>query len=181
MFRAIAIAAVFVLALPALAAAQGHEEEHRGGPPHPGPAGPPHAKPAFVPHGPVPGPHPGPGPMGPHPGPMAMPHPIPMGPHPGPMGPGGPHPQFGYHGHYFAPVHISPFSYPPGWGYRRWAVGAFLPPIFLAPAYYYTDWAALGLDPPPPGTQWVRYGPDLLLVDVSTGNVIEVVPDVFYE
>ena len=102
------------------------------------------------------------------------------GPHPGPMGPGG-HPQFGYHGHFFAPVHLSPFVYPPGYAYRRWAVGAVLPPLFLAPAYYYTDWATLGLDPPPPGAQWVRYGPDLLLVDVATGNVIESVPDVFYQ
>jgi hypothetical protein len=177
MFRALAIAAVFALALPNLAAAQGHEEDHRGGPPHPaagrphpGPGpGAPHARPVVVPHGPVPGPHVGPVP---HPGPMA-------GPHPGPMG--GPHPQFGYHGHNFNPVHIAPYRYPPGWAYRRWTVGAVLPPIFLTPDYYYADWATLGLDPPPPGTQWVRYGPDLLLVDVSTGNVIEVVPDVFYD
>jgi Ni/Co efflux regulator RcnB len=94
---------------------------------------------------------------------------------------GGPHPQFGYHGHNFNPVHVAPYRYPPGWAYRRWAVGAVLPPLFLTPDYYYTDWATLGLDPPPPGTQWVRYGPDLLLVDVSTGNVLEVVPDVFYD
>jgi hypothetical protein len=126
--------------------------------------------------------------VGPHPGPMAGPHPGPMGPHPGAMGPhpafggpGGPHGQFGYHGHFFNPVRISPFIYPPGWGYRTWAVGAVLPPIFLAQQYYYSDWATLGLDPPPPGAQWVRYGPDLLLVDVSTGNVIETVPGVFYD
>ena len=103
-----------------------------------------------------------------------------MGPHPGPMGPMG-HAQFGYHGHFFNPVHGPAFIYPPGFGYRSWAVGGILPPIFLAPQYYYSDWAALGLDPPPPGTQWVRYGPDLLLVDVGTGNVIQVVPGVFYE
>jgi hypothetical protein len=105
-----------------------------------------------------------------------------MGPGPrlGPMGPGG-HQQFGYHGHFFNPIRLSPFIYPPGWAYRPWAVGAVLPPIFLAPQYYYPDWATLGLDPPPPGAQWVRYGPDLLLVDVATGSVIEVVPGVFYE
>jgi Nickel/cobalt transporter regulator len=95
----------------------------------------------------------------------------------GPMG----HPQFGYHGHFFNPVHISPFIYPPGYGYRSWAVGAVLPPLFLAPQYYYSDWATLGLDPPPPGAQWVRYGPDLLMVDIATGNVIESVPGAFYE
>ncbi len=61
------------------------------------------------------------------------------------------------------------------WG----ATGAILPPLFLAPAYYYADWASLGLDPPPPGFQWVRYGPDLLLVNVTTGQVVETIYDAF--
>jgi Ni/Co efflux regulator RcnB len=51
--------------------------------------------------------------------------------------------------------------------------------VFLAPAYYYADWATLGLDPPMPGFQWVRYGPDLLLVNVTTGEVVETIPDAF--
>jgi Ni/Co efflux regulator RcnB len=76
-------------------------------------------------------------------------------------------------------VHLAPFVYPNGWAYRRWAVGAILPPLFLAPAYYYTDWATLGLDPPQPGFQWVRYGPDLLLVNVTTGAVVDTVYGVF--
>jgi Ni/Co efflux regulator RcnB len=42
------------------------------------------------------------------------------------------------------------------------------------------DWADLGLPPPPPGDQWVRYGPDLLLVDVSTGQIVDVIYDAFY-
>ena len=180
MLRAITVAATLALALPTLAMAQ-QPPQHgrpaaRPGPPAGRPPGPPAR--SFAPHGPVPGPHPGPM-VGPHPGPMVGPHPGPMvGPHPGM---GGPHPQFGYHGHFFNPVHVSPFIYPPGWAYRSWAVGAVLPPIFLAPQYYYSDWATLGLDPPPPGAQWVRYGPDLLLVDIATGNVIEVVPGVFDE
>jgi Ni/Co efflux regulator RcnB len=78
-------------------------------------------------------------------------------------------------------VHARPFFYPPGYGYRRWEVGAALPPVFLMQDYWYADWDALGLDPPPPGYQWVRYGPDLLLVDVTTGQVAEVEYDVFYE
>ena len=62
---------------------------------------------------------------------------------------------------------------------QRWAVGGRLPPIFYGRDYYYADWAALGLDPPPPGTQWVRYGPDLLLVELDTGQVVDVAYDVF--
>jgi Nickel/cobalt transporter regulator len=109
------------------------------------------------------------------------------GPHPGgPRGPGafrgpGPAPgRFLYHGRPFNRVHIAPFVYPPGWAYRRWAIGAVLPPLFLAPAYYYSNWAALGLPPPQPGFQWVRYGPDVLLVNVTTGQVVDTVYGAFY-
>ncbi len=99
----------------------------------------------------------------------------PMGPPPGAAA------RFSYHGHDFERVHVHPFIYPPGFAYRRWEVGAALPPAFLVRDYWYADWAALGLDPPPPGYQWVRYGPDLLLVNVVTGQVAEVTYDVFYE
>jgi Ni/Co efflux regulator RcnB len=80
----------------------------------------------------------------------------------------------------FRPVHVAPFIYPRGWGYRRWVIGAVLPPIFLVSDYYYGDWGALGLPPPQPGYQWVRYGSDLLLVNLSTGQVVDVAYDVFY-
>jgi Nickel/cobalt transporter regulator len=109
------------------------------------------------------------------------------GPHGPPgRGPGGPHPggppgrQFSYHGRMFNPVRGPAFVYPHGWAYRRWAVGAVLPPLFLVPAYYYAEYAALGLAAPQPGFQWVRYGPDLLLVNVSTGAVVETVYGAFY-
>ena len=108
------------------------------------------------------------GPPPPH-GPM-------VGPHPG----GTPGRQFSYHGHMFNPVHGAPFVYPHGWAYRRWAVGMALPPLFLVPAYFYAEYAALGLAAPQPGFQWVRYGPDLLLVNVTTGQVVEVVYGEFY-
>jgi hypothetical protein len=180
----LAIAAVLAVAVPSLALAQEHKDEH-GGPPKGG--GPPH--PAFKPpppHGPVGG-----GP--PHPAlkPAFIPHPGPPGPvggpphpefaHPGPGGPPPGGPRFTFHGRDFNRVHIRPFIYPPGWAYRQWAVGAVLPPIFLTPDYYYPEWAQLGLEPPPPGDQWVRYGPDLLLIDTTTGQVVDVAYGVFYD
>jgi Ni/Co efflux regulator RcnB len=85
-----------------------------------------------------------------------------------------------YHGRPFNRVHLAPFIYPRGWAYRRWVIGAVLPPLFLGPAYYYDGWAALGLPPPQPGFQWVRYGPDLLLVNVATGQVVDTVYGAFY-
>jgi hypothetical protein len=97
------------------------------------------------------------------------------GPHPG-----GPPGRFLFHGRPFTRVHLAPFVYPPGWAYRRWVIGAVLPPLFLAPAYYYSNWAAVGLPPPQPGFQWVRYGPDLLLVNVTTGQVADTVYGAVY-
>ena len=159
---ALAIAAIFAMGLHSFASAQ--EEHHEGPgqhpPPHPG-GGP---APKFVPpHGPMVGPHPGPVVV--HPGGPAV---VVTGP------------RFNYRGHDIERIHIAPFVYPPGWAYRQWAVGAMLPPLFLVRDYWYADWATLGLAPPQPGFQWVRYGPDLLLVNVTTGQVVDVAYGVFY-
>ena len=72
------------------------------------------------------------------------------------------------------------FLYPPGYGYRLWITGAILPGIFLSGSYFFGDYASLGLAPPPPGYRWVRYGPDLLLVNVLSGRIADVVEGVFY-
>jgi Nickel/cobalt transporter regulator len=202
MLRVLTIAAILMLALTFAAVAQGNNEEHRqGSKPGGGPSG---AKPFIQQQGPTPGAMIGPHPGGPPPGAMRGPYPggppsgamrgtypggppsgamigpRPGGPHSGAMA--GPHPegQFTYRGRAINQVHVAPFTYPQGWGYRRWAVGAALPPIFLVPDFIYTDWPSLGIEPPPPGCEWVRYGPDLLLVDMSTGQIIDVTYDVFY-
>lgn len=154
MRRMLTIAAMLVLALPNLAAA----EEH-----HP-PGKPGGAKPA--PHGPMGALHPG----GPH-GLPGGPHGPPPGPHGGPLT---------FRGHEIHRAHLAPFVYPPGYRYQRWAGGMVLPPLFLVPAYFYADWAALGLVAPEAGFQWVRYGPDVLLVNVTTGQVVDAVYGVFY-
>jgi hypothetical protein len=178
MRRVLAIAAMAMTVLmPGLATAQGlggGGQPQHGGPPH----GAPHGPPPGAPHGPPPGAQFHPHPVGPVGGPVHV------GPVGGPVHVGGPPGvggQFTYRGHPFNRVHLSPFAYPPGYAYRRWAVGGVLPPLFLVPAYYYADWATLGLPPPPPGAQWVRYGPDLLLVDINSGQVLDVVNDAFYE
>ena len=72
------------------------------------------------------------------------------------------------------------FRYPPGFRYQLWATGAILPPIFLTAPYFYDQYTPLGLGPPPPGYRWIRYGPDLLLVNLVTGRVADVVDGVFY-
>jgi Nickel/cobalt transporter regulator len=155
MLRPLAIAVIFALAAPTIAAAQEHRDERRPPPGRPAPA----VRPAPGPR-PVVVPHPGPGP-------------VVRGPVRGP---------YLFRGHPYAwhPVPFPrPWVYPPGYAYRLWAVGAVLPALFLAPTYYYTDWGLMGLPPPDPGFQYVQYGPDLLLVNVSTGEVVEVFPGAF--
>jgi Nickel/cobalt transporter regulator len=161
MLRRIATAAMLVLAVPTLVMAQGHEEYHPGGKPPPR------------------GPHPGgpPGHIGGPPGHIGGP-PGHIGGPPGHIG--GPPGHFVFRGRPWHPVHIAPFIYPHGWAYRQWVIGATLPVLFLAPAYYYAGWAELGLPPPDPGFQWVRYGPDLLLVNVATGEVVDTAYGAFY-
>jgi Ni/Co efflux regulator RcnB len=85
-----------------------------------------------------------------------------------------------YQGRSFSSFRAAPFSYPGGWGYRRWAAGQFLPGLFLTQGYFIYNWNAYGLGPPPPGLQWVRYGPDALLVNVYTGQVVDTVYGVFW-
>jgi len=157
--RKLVVVASIVLALPTLAVAQGNQ--HRP----PGKAAPVVGRPQV--------------------GRAVVGRPLVVPGHPGPVVGGprlgvGPARQFAFHGHMFNPVHLAPFVYPAGWAYRRWAVGAVLPALFLTSAYFYADWATLGLTAPPPGFEWVRYGPDLLLVNVTTGQVVDVAYGVFY-
>ncbi len=92
-----------------------------------------------------------------------------------------PRPREFYHrGRWFGRIHGPAYSYPHGWRYRRWAIGVRLPPLLFAPAYYYVGWGALGLEAPLPGYMLVRFGPDLLLVNLHTGEVEDVVYGVFF-
>ncbi len=153
MRRILALAAMFALAAPTMATAKDHDKGHpapKHGPVFHGPVG----FPVHVGHGPVHGPV----------------HVV-------------VHPPWMFHGHTYAwhPVPYGhPWVYPAGYSYQLWTLGAILPPIFWStPTYYYTGWADMGLPPPDPGFQYVQYGPDLLLVNVSTGAVVQVLPGAF--
>jgi hypothetical protein len=141
------------------------------------PVGPPSHGPGR-PGGPPPRPSPSkPGGRPPAPRP---PHgrPPPNGHHRPPPGPRpGNRPIYGWNGHR---VRLGAFRYPPGYAYRRWSVGQSLPQLLFGSAYYFTDYAALGLDPPPYGYQWVRYGPDVVLVNIRTGEILDVIHNAFY-
>ncbi|HEY5409083.1 MAG TPA: RcnB family protein, partial [Caulobacteraceae bacterium] len=67
------------------------------------------------------------------------------------------------------------YRWPQGSAYRRFSYGQILPRIFFGQNYWLYDYSNYGLPYPPPGAAWVRYGPDALMIDRSTGEIIEVV------
>jgi Ni/Co efflux regulator RcnB len=196
MKRLLLLAAAAALLLPGLSLAQPGRPDQGGRPDRPGGnAGPganrpdrPVTLPAKPPEGnrpnpggnrPGPGDRPGrpdrPNPGGPGTRPPPRPTPPSVRPPPRPS-----RPQFSWRGRYFNPIQGPSFRYPHGYSYRRWSIGAFLPSLLLGSSYYYDDWRGLGIDAPPPGRRWVRYGPDLLLVNLRTRRVEDVIINVFY-
>jgi Ni/Co efflux regulator RcnB len=190
MKRLLVIAAAMSLMLPALAMAQNPPPKHGehgkpGGGMHGKPGGGMHGKPGGGMHGkPGGGMHGKPGGRPGHPGTRPG-HPGTRPGHPGTRPPhhgrpnNGHRGEFRHRGRYYKRIHGPRFIYPPGWGYRRWSIGVIFPPIFLSPTYFYNGWGALGLQAPAPGYAWVRYGPDLVLVNLSTREVEDVVYGVF--
>ncbi|MEE8438831.1 MAG: RcnB family protein [Micropepsaceae bacterium] len=88
--------------------------------------------------------------------------------------------QFYYRGNYRPSIRVRPYRYPRGYYYSSLSIGAYLPSLFISAQYFYNDYYALGVAPPLPGHRWIRYGPDLLLVDLYSGEVVDVVYSAFY-
>lgn len=80
---------------------------------------------------------------------------------------------YSYHGQSYAPFRTGPYRWPNGMRYRHYGIGAYLPLGLIVSAYVIADWMDYGLAPPPPGYEWVRYGPDVLLVDPATGQIVD--------
>ncbi len=147
-----------------------------GAPPRPSPPRPGGGPPATRPPqgGPPQGGHHRPPPS---PGPHRPPSPGHHRPPPAPVHRPGNRPIYGWNHHR---LRLGQFRYPPGYAYRSWGIGQSLPRAFFSSAYYFTDHSALGLDSPPYGYQWVRYGPDVMLVNIRTGEILDVINNVFY-
>jgi Ni/Co efflux regulator RcnB len=96
----------------------------------------------------------------------------------GAVNPGGR--QFVYQGRSHEAIRGPSYSYPSGWGYRRWDSGQSLPLLFLTSRYFFSDYGRYGFGPPPSHYVWVRYGPDLLLVNRRTGRIRQVIYGAFY-
>ena len=75
--------------------------------------------------------------------------------------------------------HIGVYFDPFGYGYRPFDVGYQLGPAYFGQQYW-IDPAMYVLPYPPPGTQWVRYWNDAVLVDMYSGQVVDVIHDFFW-
>ena len=64
--------------------------------------------------------------------------------------------------------------------YNRLSIGLILGSAFLGQNYWINDPWYYRLPPAYPGTRWVRYYDDVLLIDVYTGEVIDVIHDFFW-
>jgi Ni/Co efflux regulator RcnB len=72
-------------------------------------------------------------------------------------------------------IYYDPFGY----GYRSFDIGYRLQSNYFGQQYW-IDPAMYELPYPPPGTQWVRYWNDALLVDMYTGDVVDVIHSFFW-
>jgi Ni/Co efflux regulator RcnB len=87
-----------------------------------------------------------------------------------------------YHKNFDAPNHYHYGDYhgPSGYSYHRWGYGDNLPREYWAQNYWLNNYLNFGLIAPPDGYVWVRYGPDAVLIDEDTGEVVQVEYGVFY-
>jgi len=81
-------------------------------------------------------------------------------------------------GRFRLPRYQAPRGY--AYGYRRWSPGYRLQPFFYARSYWIMDPWAYRLPPAYGPYQWVRYYDDVLLVDIETGMVVDVIHDFFW-
>ena len=78
--------------------------------------------------------------------------------------------------------HLPRYYAPYGWndGYRRFSIGATLSDVLFAQDYWIGDPWAYRLPDADEPYRWVRYYNDALLVDVYSGEVVDVINDIFW-
>lgn len=79
---------------------------------------------------------------------------------------------------FHAPRYAPPRGY--GWGYRSFGIGYVLDSFLFAPNYWIADPWEYRLPPVYGPYRWVRYYNDVLLVDIETGEVVDVIQNFFW-
>ena len=75
--------------------------------------------------------------------------------------------------------HVGAYRRPAGWVAHRWGYGQILPRAYWAAPYILADYWLFALEVPPAGYEWVRDDTDAILVNVSTGEILQVEYGVF--
>ncbi|HEU4959614.1 MAG TPA: RcnB family protein [Sphingomonas sp.] len=76
------------------------------------------------------------------------------------------------------PRYYAPYGW--GYGYRRFGIGITLNSVLFGSNYWISDPYMYRLPPAYGPYRWVRYYDDALLVDIRTGEVVDVVYDIFW-
>ncbi len=76
--------------------------------------------------------------------------------------------------------HFGTYRAPRGYSYHRFSYGDRLPQEYFARDYWIVSFGDFGLMSPPDGYVWVRYGPDAVLIDEYTGEIVQIVYGQFY-
>ena len=76
--------------------------------------------------------------------------------------------------------HLGFYYDPFGWGYQPFSIGWRMWPNYYSSAFWINDPWQYRLPYAPPGTVWVRYYNDAVLVDTYTGEVVDVVYNFFW-
>ena len=74
---------------------------------------------------------------------------------------------------------IGPYHRPAGWVAHHWVYGQILPRGYWSAQYILADYWLFGLEVPPAGFEWVRDGPDALLISTDNGEILQVEYGVF--
>ncbi len=75
--------------------------------------------------------------------------------------------------------HVGPYHRPSGWVAHSWAFGQILPRAYWTSQYILADYWLFSLEVPPAGYEWVRDGSDALLINVDSGEILQVEYGVF--
>jgi len=85
-----------------------------------------------------------------------------------------------YRHHHRSIFHLGFYFDPFGWGYSPYQIGWRLWPSYYSSRYWINDPWQYRLPYAPPGTRWVRYYNDAVLVDTWDGEVVDVIYNFFW-
>ena len=75
--------------------------------------------------------------------------------------------------------HAAAYHRPPGYVYRDWRRGQYLPAAYRVERYRIVDYRYYDLPPPPRGYYYTRVDNDVLLTAAATGLIASVIVDLF--